>query len=39
MARITRKRKPDAPPATPLAALMYEHLNALRVRDYSEHTV
>ena len=39
MARVTRKRKPDAPPTTPLAALMYEHLNALRVRDYSEHTV
>ena len=39
MARITKKRKPDAPPATPLAALMDEHLNALRVRDYSEHTV
>ena len=39
MARITRKRKPDPPATTPLAALMYEHLNALRVRDYSEHTV
>ena len=39
MARIARKRKPDAPPATPLAALMYEHLNALRVRDYSVHTI
>jgi integrase/recombinase XerD len=39
MARITKKRKPDPPATTPLAALMYEHLNALRVRDYSEHTV
>jgi integrase/recombinase XerD len=39
MARITRKRKPDPPATPPLAALMYEHLNALRVRDYSEHTV
>ncbi len=39
MARVTRKRKPDPPATTPLAALMYEHLNALRVRDYSVHTV
>ena len=39
MARVTRKRKPDPPATTPLAALMYEHLNALRVRSYSEHTV
>ncbi|MGH7870122.1 MAG: site-specific tyrosine recombinase XerC [Candidatus Dormibacteraceae bacterium] len=39
MARVTRKRKPDAPPATPLAALLNEHLEALRVRGYSEHTV
>jgi hypothetical protein len=35
MARVARKR----PATTPLAALMYEHLNALRVRSYSEHTV
>jgi integrase/recombinase XerD len=39
MARVTRKRKPDPPATTPLAALMYDHLTALRVRDYSEHTV
>ena len=39
MARVARKRKPDPPATTPLAALMYEHLNALRVRDYSVHTV
>ena len=39
MARVTKKRKPDPPPATPLAALMYEHLESLRTRGYSEHTV
>ena len=39
MARVTKKRKPDAPPATPLAALMYEHLESLRIRAYSEHTI
>ena len=39
MARITKKRKPDPPATTPLAALLAEHLNALRVQDYSEHTV
>ncbi|MGA2376992.1 MAG: site-specific tyrosine recombinase XerC [Candidatus Sulfotelmatobacter sp.] len=39
MARITRKRKPDPEPQTPLETLMQEHLNSLRVRGYSEHTV
>jgi integrase/recombinase XerD len=39
MARVTKRRKPEAPPQTPLEALMHDHLNALRVRDYSEHTV
>jgi integrase/recombinase XerD len=39
MAHASRKRKPDAPPATPLAELLGEYLNALRVKDYSEHTV
>ena len=39
MARVTRKRKPDAAPQTPLKLLMREHLNSLRVRGYSEHTV
>jgi integrase/recombinase XerD len=39
MARVTTKRKPDAKPQTPLEVLMHEHLNALRVRGYSEHTV
>jgi len=39
MARVTRKRKPEAPPASPLAALMEKHLQALRVLNYSEYTV
>jgi integrase/recombinase XerD len=41
MARIAKKRKRGATPpeGTPLAALLAEHLTALRVRDYSEHTV
>jgi integrase/recombinase XerD len=41
MARIVKKRKRGATPpeGTPLAALLAEHLTALRVRDYSEHTV
>ncbi len=40
MTRVRKKRKSKAaPPQTPLATLMHEHLNALRVRGYSEHTV
>jgi integrase/recombinase XerD len=41
MARVEKKRKPTTPtrPAGPLDSLMDEHLNALRVRAYSEHTV
>jgi integrase/recombinase XerD len=39
MARVVKKRKPEAEPKTPLEALMQEHLNALRVRGYSEYTV
>ena len=39
MARVTRKRKPEAAPQTPLESLMREHLDSLRVRGYSEHTV
>ncbi len=39
MARLVRKRKPDPPPASPLAALMEKHLQALRVLNYSEYTV
>jgi integrase/recombinase XerD len=39
MARVTRKRKPEPEPQTPLETLMREHLDSLRVRGYSEHTV
>jgi integrase/recombinase XerD len=39
MARIEKKRKPAAPPATPLEALLREHLHALAVQNYSEFTV
>jgi integrase/recombinase XerD len=39
MARVEKKRKPEAEPQTPLEVLMHEHLNALRVRGYSVHTV
>jgi integrase/recombinase XerD len=37
--RVTRKRKPEAPPVSPLAAFMEKHLQALRVLNYSEYTV
>ena len=39
MARVEKKRKPEAAPRTPLAIMMHEHLNALRTRGYSEYTV
>jgi integrase/recombinase XerD len=39
MARVEKKRKPQAAPATPLEALMREHLKSLQVRNYSEYTV
>ena len=39
MARIVRKRKPNPPALSPLAALMEKHLQALRVLNYSEYTV
>jgi len=41
MAHVPKKRKRGATPpeGTPLAALLAEHLTALRVKDYSEHTV
>lgn len=39
MARVERRRKPQAPVATPLEALMRDHLLALEVRNYSEFTV
>ena len=39
MARVTKKRKSETAPQTPLETLMHEHLDSLRVRGYSEHTV
>ncbi len=39
MSRIVKKRKPDPPLVSPLAALMEKHLQALRVLNYSEYTV
>ena len=39
MARVTRKRKPDQKPLSPLAALMEKHLEALQVKNYSEYTI
>jgi integrase/recombinase XerD len=39
MARVTKTRKPEVLPATPLAVLMRDHLHALEVQNYSEHTV
>ena len=39
MARVTKKRKPEQPPASPLAAMLEQHLEALRVQNYSEYTI
>jgi integrase/recombinase XerD len=39
MARVERKRKPEAAPRTAMELLMREHLESLRVRGYSEFTV
>lgn len=39
MARITTTRKPAVMPRTPLEAMMHDHLHALAVQNYSEHTV
>ena len=40
MARLKRKSKLEGSlPPTPLAGLLEEHVNALRVRDYSENTI
>ena len=39
MARITKTRKPQALPETPLESLLLEHLSALAVKNYSAHTV
>ena len=39
MARVERKRKPEAAPRTAMELLMREHLESLRTRGYSEFTV
>jgi integrase/recombinase XerD len=39
MARVTTTRKPENLPATPLDTMMRDHLQALAVQNYSEHTV
>jgi integrase/recombinase XerD len=39
MARVERKRKPQALPETALESLMQDHLRALAVQNYSAHTV
>jgi integrase/recombinase XerD len=40
MAKVKRKSKLEGSlPPTPLAGLLEEHVNALRVRDYSENTI
>jgi integrase/recombinase XerD len=39
MSRIVRKRKPQGPPESALAALMEKHLDALRIQNYSEYTI
>jgi integrase/recombinase XerD len=39
MARVSKTRKPQAAPETPLEALMLDHLRDLAVRNYSAHTV
>jgi ribosomal protein L4 len=37
MARITKTRKPEALPTTPLESMMRDHLHALAVQNYSAH--
>jgi integrase/recombinase XerD len=39
MARVEKRRKPQPAPQTPLEALMYAHLRALEVQNYSPYTV
>jgi integrase/recombinase XerD len=39
MARVVRKREPEAAPKTQLEAMMRAHLEALQVKGYSEYTV
>jgi hypothetical protein len=35
MARVEKKRKPEAAPKTPMELFMHEHLAALSVRGYA----
>jgi integrase/recombinase XerD len=39
MARVTKTRKHEALPTTPLESMMRDHLHALAVQNYSLHTV
>ena len=39
MTRVAKKRKAEAAPGTPLAARLAEYMSALKVRDFSEHTI
>jgi integrase/recombinase XerD len=39
MARVVKRRKPQPLPATPLAALLEEHLQHLAVRGFTENTL
>ena len=39
MALVTKTRKLEVLPATQLEAMMRDHLHALAVQNYSEHTV
>jgi integrase/recombinase XerD len=39
MARTIKKRKAEAPPVSPLAAMLERHLQDLLVKNYSEYTV
>jgi integrase/recombinase XerD len=39
MARVTQRRKPEVKPETALEWFLREHLNALAIQNYSEHTV
>jgi len=39
MALVTKTRKPEVLPATQLEAMMRDHLHALAIQNYSEHTV
>jgi hypothetical protein len=39
MARVTKTRKPEALPKTPLESMMRDHLHALAVQNYSAETL